>query len=179
MVARTLATPGVDVNQQDEVCLQSTTHTLRHAGTLAQSQLMLDEQEGRTALYWAAGHGHLRVVNQLLDATGIDPALPETTAGHTPLMHAASKGQHRIVHRLLELHACAPSQRSKARVTALMLAAENGDPECVRALLYSAPPAHVNLVDVVSTVAAVAAVAVASCDHDMCWWWRCTLTGRS
>lgn len=154
MVARTLATPGVDVNQQDEVCLQSTTHTLHHAGTPDQSQLMLDEQEGRTALYWAAGHGHLRVVNQLLDATGIDPALPETTAGHTPLMHAASKGQHRIVHRLLELHACAPSQRSKARVTALMLAAENGDPECVRALLYSAPPAHVNLVDVVSAVAA-------------------------
>jgi ankyrin repeat protein len=90
------------------------------------------ENDGTTALHWAAQLDDLKTVELLLDA-GAAPAAPNRF-GVTPLELAANNGNGDVVARLLAAGAD-PNARSREGQTPLMSAALNGRVGAVEALL--------------------------------------------
>lgn len=98
-----------------------------------------DGDEGNTPLMWAAGGGHVGVMQQLLNAGASPTASNED--GLTPLMHAAMAGSAASLQLLVK--AGAPLENTDKQMhTALSWAAEEGHTGAVQALL--AAGAHVD-----------------------------------
>jgi ankyrin repeat protein len=93
-----------------------------------------DDEEGRTALYWAAERGHEEVVGFLL-SQGAAPGVPDE-AGKTPCMRAAARGDVNVV-KVLVAHMGGQGldEADKWRMTALHWAAQGGHEEVVGFLL--------------------------------------------
>lgn len=92
-----------------------------------------DENNGYTALMYAARRGHLEAARVLIE----ENASPNTGGGHkgiTPLQEAIDHGRTAVVAFLLQNRAD-PNQRDQNRKTPLMYAAENGELASVELLL--------------------------------------------
>ncbi|HEY0072973.1 MAG TPA: ankyrin repeat domain-containing protein [Abditibacteriaceae bacterium] len=89
---------------------------------------------GQTALFLAAGNGHVEVIKLLL-SKGAD-VTAESIEGNTPLVWAAFNGQAEAVRLLLQAGAD-PNQPNKAGTTALAVASQQGHLEVVRVLKES------------------------------------------
>ncbi|KAF4338216.1 ankyrin repeat-containing protein [Fusarium beomiforme] len=90
------------------------------------------DSSGRTALLWAAEHGHEAVVQLLLDWDAYIEAADHD--GWTPLLRAAEKGHEAVVQLLLAWDAYIETA-DKWGQTPLLRAAENGHEAIVRLLL--------------------------------------------
>ncbi|KAJ5700867.1 hypothetical protein N7493_011913 [Penicillium malachiteum] len=101
-----------------------------------------DSKLGRSALSWAAKHGHPDVVKLLLEK-GADFNAKDSK-GRTPLLFAAKKGYSDIVKLLLKKEAQVDLQDHSGR-TPLMAAARKGQRDVVKLLLEA--KADVHLVD--------------------------------
>eukprot|EP01032_Pedospumella_encystans_P016176 gene16176-18464_t len=104
-------------------------------------QLLLDRgakpsqrnQDGETALSWAAAKGHTAVVSALLNV-GADVNTKDS-AGNTPLMIAAQAGHTDSVRALLQQQEIYVNATNSCSVAALSYACEKGHPETVALLL--------------------------------------------
>ncbi|CAE7205324.1 unnamed protein product [Symbiodinium sp. CCMP2592] len=102
----------------------------------AASDIDEQDEEGRTALMWAAGKADVEIVKAILLA-GADVNL-QSKAGWTALMVAAKYGQPGIVEAILK-HKPDLDLQEKTGWTALMSAARYGKPETVEAMLKHKP----------------------------------------
>lgn len=90
---------------------------------------------GRTALYMAAGRGHVSFVELLL-SRGADPSL-RRAGGRTPLGIAAYNGHTEVVRLLLRHPGCDLDGRDEQGCTPLWQAARNGRTQvCCVLLIY-------------------------------------------
>ncbi|KAJ3179825.1 hypothetical protein HDU87_002393 [Geranomyces variabilis] len=91
------------------------------------------DEDGRTALHWAASGKHLEITRGLLAAGG--DATTADDGGMTPLHIAASTGSHEIVLLLLEAAPAVIDNKTESGQTALHYAASKNHAEVVDALL--------------------------------------------
>eukprot|EP00729_Bicosta_minor_P032933 gene32933-biopygen16613 len=111
---------------------------------------------GTTAVYMAAGRGHLPVVMVLL-AHAADPNLARTTDGTTPAYMAAHQGHAECLQLLLE-HAADPNlARTADGRTPAHMAVQNGHAECLQLLLEHAADPNTTTTDDGRTPALIAA----------------------
>lgn len=87
---------------------------------------------GQTALFVAAGNGHVEIIKLLL-SKGAD-VTAESVEGNTPLVWGAFQGQAEAVRLLLDAGA-EPDQTNKEGATALVVAAQQGHIEVVKVLI--------------------------------------------
>lgn len=101
---------------------------------------------GRTPLYWAAGLGHLEVVQISLDRKEVDLNSTDTISGHgyTPLLRAAMHGHHQVVQLLLDQEGVDVNKNDNEGRSALSLAAGNGHEKVAGLLLDKAEVDCVN-----------------------------------
>lgn len=85
-----------------------------------------------TAIMLAAWHGHDDIIDMLL-AWGAE--LGPNRKGWTPLIYAAHAGRCDTLYHLLDLSTAEVDIKTSAGMTALMYAAREGHPECVKSLL--------------------------------------------
>ncbi|RPA96330.1 ankyrin, partial [Choiromyces venosus 120613-1] len=106
-----------------------------------QGKTKSDKTYGRTALCWAAGHGHDVVVKELLSYGSHNPnraggAWGKTSQdGGTPLWWAAYRNNEGVVKLLLSREDVNPDRPDKAGDTPLLQAAWSGDEKVVKLLL--------------------------------------------
>lgn len=100
-----------------------------------------DFEYGRTALSWAAEHGHRDAVQLLLER-GANPDAPDSSDGKTPIMHAASYGYEAVVRLLLEVNASCKISEILGR-TPLSFAAKNGNAYVVEMILKAGADVNV------------------------------------
>ncbi|HEY7789739.1 MAG TPA: ankyrin repeat domain-containing protein [Vicinamibacterales bacterium] len=99
------------------------------------------QNDGLTALHWAAIHDDVPMANVLLYA-GADVSVATRVEGTTPLQIAARDGSADMVEALLTHHADAQSANVHG-TTALMLAAESGSVPAITALLNAGAQVNV------------------------------------
>ncbi|MBP3964920.1 ankyrin repeat domain-containing protein [Paenibacillus lignilyticus] len=103
---------------------------------LAQNPQLANARDtsGRSALYYAAKHGHIEVVRSLLTG-GADPNLPERDASGGAALYAAVRGDHAECVKLLLAHGANPSAEIEASGNAVYAAMQKGAQELLE-LLY-------------------------------------------
>ncbi|KAA8892763.1 ankyrin repeat-containing domain protein [Sphaerosporella brunnea] len=92
------------------------------------------DHNGRTALSWAARHGHADIVNHLLRLTSPEDINAADSYHKTPLIHAAHFGNLEIVQALLQ-HGAAVDAKDLDGWTPLLWASQWGHEGVVRVLL--------------------------------------------
>ena len=97
----------------------------------------ITNQDGYTALMWAAKERHASVVMVLLADDRVDPNMANQN-GYTALMRAAVKGHASVVTLLLADERVDPNMTRRKGFTALMLAARRGHAPVVTLLLANA-----------------------------------------
>lgn len=159
---KVLKSLGADVNQLNK----AKTHTALHAAASNNNVAMIGIlyyleadidialHDGRTALFLAAGLGHLESTKALITCGADINAADDNHL--TPLGSAASHGHAEIVKLLLSKGA---ATRADDGPTALMSAVAGGDPACIDALLSAS--VDINAVFMIDSVA-VSALDVAS-----------------
>ncbi|OBT62628.1 hypothetical protein VE03_08515 [Pseudogymnoascus sp. 23342-1-I1] len=94
------------------------------------------DEDGQTALFWAARNGHKAVVKLLLDSGKID-ADSKNKSGQTPLLLAARIGHEAVVKLLLDTRKVDADSKDEDGQTPLSRAAWNGHKAVVKLLLYT------------------------------------------
>jgi uncharacterized protein len=134
---RTAMLRGISANERDELgtpavvvaAREKAWNVLRALADLRGTVLDAPDKDGSTALMYAALHGHMPTVRELVlrDAQ-------INRVGWTPLHYAAANGHVEVVSFLLEKHAFIDAE-SPNRTTPLMMAARQGQPTTVELLL--------------------------------------------
>lgn len=101
---------------------------------LPQIDLTQDDEQGISALHYAAEAGNLLALDAILETRRIDANKLTLQSGSTALMQAAMHGHLLAVERLLEAGAD-PRIISRTGYTALMMAVEAGAVDCVKVLM--------------------------------------------
>ena len=96
---------------------------------------MCRDEDGWTALHWAAYTGHLQVVQCLIEEFGVDPKSCRDDKEQTPLHAAARHGQLSVLRYLIKEKGCDPMSRDENGETALHWAAYNDRLEVVQCLI--------------------------------------------
>jgi ankyrin repeat protein len=93
------------------------------------------DSAGRSALYYAAKRGHIRVVEALL-SYGADPNQEETSAPQGAALHAAARGNYLECAKLLLAHGANPDAEVEASGNAVFISISNGHSD-MQQLLYA------------------------------------------
>ncbi len=93
------------------------------------------DSSGRSALYYAAKHGHAQTVKVLLEY-GADPNQAEKDAPHGAALHAAASGNHLSCAKLLLAHGANPNAEVEASGNPVSIAMHKGYKE-MQELLYA------------------------------------------
>ena len=94
------------------------------------------DDNGRTALWWAAAGGHTAVVETLLATGKVEPDAKDR-GGQTPLSWAASEGHTAVVETLLATGKVEPDVKDRGGQTPLSWAASEGHTAVVETLLVT------------------------------------------
>ncbi|BFZ64896.1 putative ankyrin-repeat protein [Saitoella coloradoensis] len=175
VVASCLAEDPLSLNGKDEVrwCVR------RLLICLSQSILTaLFGALGRTPLHWACSHGHVAVVDLLLEQKDVDLNIADGAgwyfqltslhgntsnfANRTPLMIAVSAGQDEIAKKLLQNPEVDVNIQSHGGQTALHYAVSKKRLDLVSLLLSHQPPANVKTKDKAGQTPLIRAAAIGS-----------------
>ena len=102
------------------------------------------DNNGQTALMWAAENGRTEIVNVLIKKGGVDMVDVPDKLGITAIMYAAEKGHTETVNVLVRIGSADVNNVSKYGKTALILAAQNGHTDTVKLLLELGATATIN-----------------------------------
>lgn len=143
---RFLATPGIKKDSQDERKLSPLMYAAKHGHEEA-ARILLDDSvdatlkddAGRTALYFAAGEGHLQVVQLLIQHLNRADVNGDVNGNEDarPLIAAADRGYISTVRALIQAKADFTLNDTEGK-TPLLVAMENEHAGVVRELLQAA-----------------------------------------
>ena len=128
--------PLTDLDQKDGALIKAAFEgDLELVQTVVMKGANVDarDRKKRTALMWAAANGHADIV-EFLHSKGADVNAKDSD-NQTALIYASRKSSVPTMTALLENGAEANAQSRKRGVTALMIAASNGDEDVVKLLL--------------------------------------------
>ena len=138
------ATPlSLEAQSIFEAAREGDAHALRELLATEPDLVLRTEEQGRTALHYAAAYGHVEVCVALADAGADVNAQDED--GETPLHYAIRRNQPAAAEFLLEQDADTELRNAYGRTPLLLVARETGKVEMARLLI--AAGADVNTMD--------------------------------